>query len=335
MMKFADNNICSKTVNCIGEAEEIHDGEDRGKETLEDMNSLLDHLTLIHFDLDVNESGLYAQEHEACCSRNVMRKQRHWEKIVAAKKSKRRLEKERRKAKQSGDVSGGTDPQQHSKKFLKALTKERLLEAKDSGPKLCIDLSMTDHMSKKEISRLAAQIRRLYGSNKKAAKPFWLYLTGFVENSLLYHECVRMNDGFVHYLVESTEDNFLDLFPLETIVYLTPDSDIVLKDIDPTKVYVLGGLVDESVQKKVTYQKAKAHGLHTARLPIQEYMVKKDNVKNYHSEILAINQVFDILRAYCETRSWPQALRAGVSPGKGFVLQDEVTLEKESAFKLP
>lgn len=32
------------------------------------------------------------------CSENVQRKQRHWEKIVAAKKSKRKQEKERRKA---------------------------------------------------------------------------------------------------------------------------------------------------------------------------------------------------------------------------------------------
>lgn len=79
--------------------------------------------------------------------------------------------------------------------------------------------------------------------------------------------------------------------------------------------------MDESVQKKVTYQKAKDNGLQTARLPIQEYMVKKDNVKNFHSEILAINQVFDILRIYCESRSWPEALKAGVSPGKGFVLR--------------
>lgn len=122
-------------------------------------------------------------------------------------------------------------------------------------------------------------------------------------------------------MVESTVDSFIDLFPLDTIIYLTPDSDRVLVDIDPTKVYVLGGLVDESVQKKVTYQKAKDNGLQTARLPIQEYMVKKDNVKNFHSEILAINQVFDILRIYCESRSWPEALKAGVSPGKGFVLR--------------
>lgn len=32
--------------------------------------------------------------------------------------------------------------------------------------------------------------------------------------------------------------------------------------------------------------------------------------------------VFDILCTYYETRSWPAALRAGVSSGKGYVLPD-------------
>ncbi|KAM5194136.1 tRNA methyltransferase 10 homolog B isoform 2-T4 [Mantella aurantiaca] len=288
----------------------------------DDLNSFMEYLTLIHIDLE-NDSPGPLSEDVSLFSRNVLRKQRHWEKIIMAKKSKRKQEKERRKAKQPGNTDTGTNQQVHSKRFLKALTKERLLEAKDSGPRLCIDLSMTDHMSKKELSRLAAQIRRLYGSNKKAAKPFWLYLTGFVQHSLLYDECVRMNDGFVNYLVDSTESGFLEIFPLESIIYLTPDSDSVLEDIDPSKVYVLGGLVDESIQKKVTYHKAKENGLQTARLPIQEYMVKKENEKNFHTEILAINQVFDVLCTYHETRSWPKALKAGVSLGKGFVLPDD------------
>ncbi|XP_077331400.1 tRNA methyltransferase 10 homolog B isoform X2 [Lithobates pipiens] len=288
---------------------------------LDDVDSLMEHLTLIQIDLENASSG--SSSENVSCSRNVLRKQRHWENIIMAKKSKRKQEKERRKIKLSGNTDTGTSQQLHSKRFLKALTKERLLEAKDSGPRLCIDLSMTDHMSKKELSRLAAQIRRLYGSNKKAAKPFWLYLTGFVQHSLLYDECVRMNDGFVNYLVDSTESSFLDMFPLESIIYLTPDSDHVLEDFDPSKVYVLGGLVDESIQKKVTYHKAKENGLQTARLPIQEYMVKRENEKNFHSEILAINQAFDVLCTYHETRSWPKALKAGVSQGKGFVLHND------------
>ncbi|XP_040819172.1 tRNA methyltransferase 10 homolog B isoform X1 [Ochotona curzoniae] len=252
------------------------------------------------------------------CSKNVQRKQRHWERIVAAKKSKRKQEKERRKANRAENP--GICPQ-HSKRFLRALTKEKLLEAKRSGPRLCIDLSMTHHMSKKELSRLAGQIRRLYGSNKKTARPFWICLTGFATDSPLYEECLRMNDGFSGYLLDITEDDCFSVFPLETLVYLTPDSEHALEDVDLNKVYVLGGLVDESVQKKVTLQKAREHSVRTARLPIQEYMVRCQNEKNYHSEVLAINQVFDVLATYFETHSWPEALKKGVSSGKGFVVR--------------
>ncbi|KAM9675524.1 tRNA methyltransferase 10 homolog B isoform 3-T4 [Dama dama] len=182
----------------------------------------------------------------AWCSKNVQRKQRHWEKIVAAKKSKRKQEKERRKANRV--ENSGICPQ-HSKRFLRSLIKERLLEAKHSGPRLCIDLSMTNHMSKKELSRLAGQIRRLYGSNKKADRPFWICLTGFTTDSPLYEECLRMNDGFSSYLLDITEEDCFSLFPLETLVYLTPDSEHALANVDLDTVYILGGLVDESIQK--------------------------------------------------------------------------------------
>ncbi|XP_043342754.1 tRNA methyltransferase 10 homolog B isoform X2 [Cervus elaphus] len=182
----------------------------------------------------------------AWCSKNVQRKQRHWEKIVAAKKTKRKKEKERRKANRV--ENSGICPQ-HSKRFLRSLIKERLLEAKHSGPRLCIDLSMTNHMSKKELSRLAGQIRRLYGSNKKADRPFWICLTGFTTDSPLYEECLRMNDGFSSYLLDITEEDCFSLFPLETLVYLTPDSEHALANVDLDTVYILGGLVDESIQK--------------------------------------------------------------------------------------
>lgn len=176
-------------------------------------------------------------------------------------------------------------------------------------------------MSKKELSRLAGQIRRLYGSNKKADRPFWITLTGFATDSPLYEECLRMNDGFSSYLLDITEEDCFSLFPLETLVYLTPDSEHALEDVDLNTVYILGGLVDESIQKKVTFQKAQEHSVKTARLPIQEYMVRRQNGKNYHSEILAINQVFDILSTYFETQNWAEALKKGVSSRKGYVLQ--------------
>ncbi|NXR10896.1 TM10B methyltransferase, partial [Semnornis frantzii] len=124
--------------------------------------------------------------------------------------------------------------------------------------------------------------------------------------------------------MDTTQESYLDLFPLDAIVYLTPDSENVLEDIDANKVYVLGGLVDESIHKKLTLQRAQEQALQTARLPIREYMVKSISSRNYYSETLAINQVFDVLSTYYMTQSWPAALKAGVSAGKGYVLPDAV-----------
>ncbi|XP_061301351.1 tRNA methyltransferase 10 homolog B isoform X1 [Pezoporus flaviventris] len=257
----------------------------------------------------------------ARCSRNVMRKRRRWERVLAAKKSKRPQERERSRAQQAGGAGAAS---RDCGKAPAALAKERLLQAKTSGPRLCVDLGVADCMTEKETSRLASQIRRLYGANRRAEKPFWLCLTEFVVGSLIYEECFRMNDGFSNYLMDTTQESYLDLFPVDSIVYLTPDSENVLEDIDPNKVYILGGLVDESIHKKLTLQRAREQSLQTARLPIREYMVKAVNTKNYHSETLAINQVFDILSTYYETRSWPAALKAGVSSGKGYVLPEAV-----------
>ncbi|XP_048358718.1 tRNA methyltransferase 10 homolog B isoform X2 [Sphaerodactylus townsendi] len=284
-----------------------------------DAKNFLDAFELLQIDMEWEHIRNQFPGNETGCSRNVLRKQRNWEKIISAKKRKRKHERERRRARLAEEKEPAP---QLSKRDLKEITRERLLGAKETGPLLCVDLSMTNHMTKKEISRLAGQIRRLYGSNKKSQKPFWLCLTGFVKNSLIAEECLRMNDGFSNYLMDVTPESYLDLFPLETIVYLTPDAENALEEVDPHKVYILGGLVDETIQKQKTFQNAQEQHLQMARLPIPEYMVKKVNAKNYYSTTLAINQVFDALSTYYETKSWAEALKAAVSPGKGYVLQD-------------
>ncbi|KAJ8382217.1 hypothetical protein SKAU_G00029950 [Synaphobranchus kaupii] len=282
-------------------------------------------LDLLHIDLEIEtKPAISLDAEDGTCSRNVRRKQRNWEKRLAAKKNKRKEEKLRRKLKRAEQSGTDMDNPQHSKRVVKVITKERLREAQLAGPKLCVDLSMTECMSHKEISRLACQIRRLYGSNRKAARPFHLVLTEMRENSLLYQECLRMNDGFLSYVMDITEESCINLFPHENLIYLTPDAEQALKAVDTENVYVLGGLVDESIQKKISYLKAKASGIRTARLPIDEYMVKRSNPKNFHSKILAINQVFDILLGFCESGSWTRALAVGVPQGKGYTVAQEM-----------
>ncbi|XP_072544857.1 tRNA methyltransferase 10 homolog B [Salminus brasiliensis] len=285
----------------------------------EQQYTLPDMMELLSIDVEVNSGPSNREEPALICSKNVMRKQRNWERRLEAKKSKRKEEKQRRKQnQQEKDVE-----HQFSKRVIKAITKERLEEARTSGPRLCVDLSMTDCMSHKEISRLAGQIRRLYGSNKKASQPFHLFLTDLERDGLLYRECIRMNAGFLNYLIDVTEESWIDLFPSQDIIYLTPDASEALDRVDEDKVYILGGLVDESIQKKISYTRAKELGVHMARLPIDEYMVKKPNPKNFHSKILAINQVFEILLTLRHTGSWITALSSGIPAGKGYMVSSE------------
>lgn len=44
------------------------------------------------------------------------------------------------------------------------------------------------------------------------------------------------------------------------------------------------------LSQRLSFSRAKDLSVHMARLPIDEYMVKKENSKNFHSKILAINQ---------------------------------------------
>ncbi|XP_029112711.1 tRNA methyltransferase 10 homolog B [Scleropages formosus] len=290
-------------------------------------------LELLRIELEPERSGRSRPEAlDGSLSRNALRKRRNWERRLAARRSRRADEKRRRKqlrraeeaggARTAGGGGGGEDSARHSTRHstraAKALVRQRLADARAAGQRLCVDLSVSDSMSAKETSRLAAQIRRLYGSNRRAARPFHLYLAGLRKDSLLFRECRRMNDGFQDYAMDVTERSFLELFPPDAIVYLTPDAEQALDLVDPHKVYILGGLVDESVRKKVTYRKACEGGVSSARLPIDEHMVKRVNGKNFHSQVLAINQVFDILLSFCDTGSWPAALARGVPPGKGY-----------------
>nr|XP_061810836.1 tRNA methyltransferase 10 homolog B-like [Nerophis lumbriciformis] len=249
-------------------------------------------------------------------SKNVLRKQRHWERKLAARKSKRKEEKLRRKL----NRCSGKDQLQISKRVTKAAAEERLAEARTNGVKVCVDLSMSHRMSDKETSRLAAQLRRLYGANKRASRPFHVFLTSLREDSRLMAECVRMNDGFLNYAMERTERSCLDVFPQESVVYLSPDAEEALEQVERDKVYVLGGLVDESVQKTLSLSRAKELGVRVARLPIDEHMRKTPNDKNFHSKILAINQVFDIMLTVFDTGSWTKALDEYFPRAKGYVV---------------
>ena len=88
------------------------------------------------------------------------------------------------------------------------------------------------------------------------------------------------------------------------------------------KVYIIGGLVDETVSKKVTLTKCENLKIQTYALPIEKYMSRKQDelTKFTYSKILTINQVFEILTSFYNEKDWSKALASSVPKRKGFIL---------------
>ncbi|CAN6253458.1 unnamed protein product [Urochloa humidicola] len=79
------------------------------------------------------------------------------------------------------------------------------------------------------------------------------------------------------------------------------DAETVLDDLDMSKIYIIGGLVDRNRWKGITQKKAAEQGIQSAKLPIGNYL------KMSSSQVLTVNQVFEIMLKFVETRDWKTA----------------------------
>ena len=90
-------------------------------------------------------------------------------------------------------------------------------------------------------------------------------------------------------------------------------------------MYIIGGLVDETVSKKVTLTKCENLKIQTYALPIEKYLSRKQDELNKftYSKILTINQVFEILASFHNEKDWCKALANSVPKRKGFILPEQ------------
>ena len=154
-----------------------------------------------------------------------------------------------------------------------------------------------DKMYDKEIKSLSHQLKYVYGINRRTDFPAQINVTGVGHR--LEAQLKSMN--YEKWLIPFTRDDYIGKYPKEKLVYLTADSKEVIDKFEADKIYIIGGIVDRNRYKMITYDKAMAQGIKTAKLPISEHIdIKATNV-------LTVNLVFEIIIRYIESKNWTKA----------------------------
>jgi tRNA (guanine9-N1)-methyltransferase len=175
--------------------------------------------------------------------------------------------------------------------------------------KVAVDLSFGSLMLPVERRSIAKQLNRCYGHNNKAGLPLDLHFTALNEARLQYPESLpQALDVWKH--CTRVGAPAADHWQSDEIVWLSPDADEPLLEIDPASVYVIGGFVDRTIKPGVTKRLAQSSSARCQRLPLREFASRSD----VHP-VLSILAVVQILEAMHSGSSWQDAMTTYV-PGR-------------------
>ncbi|KAM4050388.1 tRNA methyltransferase 10 homolog A isoform 1-T1 [Anomaloglossus baeobatrachus] len=236
-------------------------------------------------------------------------KQKQWEDQRELRKQKRKEKRQKRKLVRQAQVTQNVEDHLH-----KRVRREIL----PSNVRLVIDCSFDDLMALRDVKKLNKQIRRCYAENRRAIHPVQLYLTS--HGGQLKSNMEEYDKGWINWKdINIKCEHYKDLMKPEDLVYLTSDSPEVLHELDETKAYIIGGLVDHNHHKGLTYKQALELGISHAQLPLGSF------VKMNSRKVLAVNHVFEIILAFLEKKDWKKAFFSVLPQRKGAVPIDEAS----------
>lgn len=183
----------------------------------------------------------------------------------------------------------------------------QLLQAMMFEPKIVFDCSYEDYMTQREIHACAKQLIMSFANNRTHVNPLSLYFCNLKNDGLLLQNCNIIMPNFLDddFPAIITSQSYLDFFPKDQLVYLTPHCRTDMTEYNPDMVYIIGAIVDKHNQQPLSLAKAKQNGLQIAKLPLEKYLSwGSGSAKN-----LTLNQVMNILLDLRHTKDWKKALQ--------------------------
>ncbi|XP_019874521.2 mitochondrial ribonuclease P protein 1 homolog [Aethina tumida] len=203
---------------------------------------------------------------------------------------------------------------QHNNIFLRfyestmnQLYNNKLIQAMQFGQKIVIDCGYDQNMSNRENTNTAKQLLFCFADNRLHSDPYDLHFCNFHSNTVLKNCFLRHIPTAVepHFPINMHEESYLDKFPKEQLVYLTPHCREELLHYDHDAIYIIGGIVDKMNNEPLSLAKAKREGLRMAKLPLDRYLQWGSG----SGKSLTLNQVINIMNDMKVTGDWAHSLR--------------------------
>ena len=181
------------------------------------------------------------------------------------------------------------------------IVEERLQDGLTSGINVCIDLGFESEHSAKELLSLSKQLQLSYNVLKRSLVPVHLHVTSLGSLSQHARDLIK-SQGIDRWKVDQHEEAPWNVFPKERLVFLTPDAETTLDRFEDDSIFIIGGVVDRSVRKSVTLNRASEERITVRRLPIREYVPARN------SHILNIDAVLATICKHRQLEDWAMAL---------------------------
>ena len=178
---------------------------------------------------------------------------------------------------------------------------EKLRTAMTNGHlTIAVDLGFTEKNSTRELRSLAQQLTYAYSKMKKEYDvPPKLHLAEYCGEAKRVFEL----SGAGHWLVNRHEEPVEEVFRGKRLVYLSPDAEEALDEVDADAVYIVGGIVDRTVNSNLSKLKAAGLGIETRRFPVKEYLPDCRKV------VLNVDRAIHVLVRFAEEGDWVGILR--------------------------
>lgn len=137
----------------------------------------------------------------------------------------------------------------------KQLREQLLLPCARLNEKIVIDCSFEDeHAREHYLLNLVDQVQYLFAEVDRYHSPAFVYLCNLSSKGRLQAEFDR-RAPLENLCLEPTESSYLDLFPREKLIYLSPDSENEMTEFDHDAVYIIGGIIDLSKSVSIEFQR--------------------------------------------------------------------------------